>query len=185
TRVETPVVVSSGVVPSATVASVARNLMLAPDVADVRVGEPEDSQMIGVMLTAFPYVFCAAPGYLAAHGTPARPEDLRQHDCIVNRALTQEGQWRFGRGGETARLAPPARVSVIGDRPAAVFARAGLGVALCMRRAVEADLASGDLVAVLEDWNVYDRKVHALIPHRGLMPAKTRLLVDHLKRHLQ
>lgn len=42
TRVEVPVVVSSGVVSNAAVASVVRNLMQASDVAHVRVGEPDD-----------------------------------------------------------------------------------------------------------------------------------------------
>ncbi len=151
----------------------------------VRVGEPQDSQLIGVVLTAFPYVFCAAPDYLAERGRPETPEDLREHDCIVNTAITEDGKWRFAKGGSTLRLAPPARVVASNDTPVAVFVRAGLGIGLCMRRRIEPELADGRLVPLLEDWNAYDRKVHALIPHRAMMPAKTRLLLDHLRRHLR
>lgn len=147
----------------------------------VRVGAPEDSTLIGVTLGPYPYVFCAAPDYLRAHGRPEHPHALRAHRCIVNSALTNDGQWRFRRGDVELRVTPSACVRVNSNAPVVRFALDGHGIGLCMGQSVAADLAAGRLQAVLPDWNAYDRHVYALIPHRPLMPAKTRLFVDHLR----
>lgn len=151
----------------------------------VRLGEPEDSSLLAVRLTPFPYLLCAAPDYLARRGTPEAPEDLARHDCIVNATLAPAGQWVFERGGEAIRVGVPARVRVNSDGAAARFVRAGLGVGLCIRAPMAADLAAGRVVEVLAGLGAYDRRVFALIPHRSGMPRKTRLLLDHLKRRLR
>lgn len=154
------------------------------DVA-VRLGELSDSSLMAVRLTGFPYVLCASPGYLAARGTPRVPADLTAHDCIVNSPLAPSGQWSFLVDGALVRVSVKARALVNSNIPVAALARAGLGIGLSMRRPIEADLESGRLVAVLEDFNAYDRQVYAIVPHRTGLPAKTRLFVDFLRGYLR
>lgn len=149
----------------------------------IRVGEPEDSQLIGVALTPYPYVFCATPAYLEEYGRPQHPEELLHHDCIANQYLAQDGQWQFAKDGTRLKLRPAVRIVTSTDAVVRKFVRAGLGIGHCMRGPVEAELASGELQSVLDDWNIYNRKVYALYPHRSLLPIKTRLLLDHLKAH--
>ncbi|MEO0820110.1 MAG: LysR substrate-binding domain-containing protein [Pseudomonadota bacterium] len=151
----------------------------------LRIGVLEDSALVAVPLAPFPYVLCAAPAYLAVRGTPAVPEDLSAHDCVVNTPVAPNGQWSFLRDDRLERVSVPARVRVNGDGPAADFVRAGLGIGLVFRRPVEAELADGRLVPVLEAFHAYDRKVHAVVPHRVGMPAKTRLFLDFLRSRLR
>ena len=151
----------------------------------IRVGELRDSSLIAVKLISFPYVVCASPEYLERRGIPKEPEDLLTHDGIVNTAIAPNGQWVFERNGNVTRIAVPARFRVNSDAPAAAFVRAGLGVGLCIRHPLEADLAAGRIVPILEPFHAYDRDVFALIPHRTGMPAKTRLLIDFLKSRLR
>lgn len=151
----------------------------------VRVGLPEESSLVTVRLTSFPFVLCAAPGYLARRGTPETPHDLAGHDCILNTAVAPNGQWSFVVDGRTTRIAVPARVRVTSDPPVAAFVRAGLGIGLCFRRPVTGDLAAGRIVPVLERHHAYEREVFALLPHRRFMPAKVRLLLDFLKTRLR
>src|SRR5204862_102408 len=76
--------------------------------------------------------YCASPGYLARRGAPARPDDLRDHDCIVvasDGAAFGAVRWPFrGRSGE--RLVPVAgrlRLTSFAMARAAALAGGGVG----------------------------------------------------------
>nr|WP_246432298.1 LysR substrate-binding domain-containing protein [Xanthomonas theicola] len=38
--------------------------------------------LVARCIAAVPFVFCAAPGYLARAGTPTTPEQLKGHACL-------------------------------------------------------------------------------------------------------
>jgi DNA-binding transcriptional LysR family regulator len=52
-------------------------------------------------------VICAAPAYLARHGTPRAPEDLRAHNCITMQGIAPAADWPFNGGRD--------RIHVRGD----------------------------------------------------------------------
>ena len=57
--------------------------------AGVRLSEAIERHMVQVRLSdACRFVVVGAPGYLAHHGTPQRPEDLLRHACITFRVRT-------------------------------------------------------------------------------------------------
>ena len=46
-------------------------------------------------------VICAAPDYLAQHGTPQTPDDLVDHLCLSHTVWTARNEWRLpGAEGE-------------------------------------------------------------------------------------
>src|SRR3546814_2367166 len=49
-----------------------------------------------------PMRVCAAPDYLARHGTPRRVADLSNHNCLSYTLSPHQaqGRWAFGRDGE-------------------------------------------------------------------------------------
>lgn len=150
------------------------------DVA-VRVGELRESSLIARRLAALERVVVAAPAYLEAHGTPATPADLAQHEC-----LTMQGQdrWEFEgpHGQETVKVSGRF-VSTNGDamRDAAV---AGLGLAEKSTWNVRAELERGALVPVLPEYRLRSRAaIHALYPSRRQLSAKVRAFVDVLAEH--
>jgi len=151
----------------------------------LRLGVLDDSALLSVRLAPFPYVICAAPGYLARRGHPARPADLAPHDCIVNTSIAPHGKWTFRSDGRSHQVAVRSRIRVNSDATARQFTRAGLGVGLCIRAPLEEDFASGRLVPLLEPFLAYDRVVVALLPHRTGLPAKTRIFLDFLKHRLR
>ena len=59
----------------------------------IRIGRLTDSSLVARRLVDFPYLICAAQDYLERRGTPQEPAELAQHDCIVNSAISPEGQW--------------------------------------------------------------------------------------------
>jgi DNA-binding transcriptional LysR family regulator len=60
-----------------------------------------DSSLIARRIATYRFVVCGAPGYLAARGTPQRPDDLVHHNCLVYSQSGSGNEWRFaGPDGE-------------------------------------------------------------------------------------
>ncbi len=152
------------------------------DVA-IRVDDMPDSSLIVRKITDFPYLICASPDYLAAHGTPQHPDDLDRHKCVVLSSVNPTGHWSFTVDGETLRVQVPTRVRVNTARGVATLVRGGLGLGLCLWSTVCEDLTEGRLVRVLEDCEFYDRSIYAAYPHSRHLSGKVRVFVDHLIDH--
>ena len=46
-------------------------------------------------------MICAAPAYLARHGTPTHPQELREHAALTYGFLLTGNQWKLtGRDGD-------------------------------------------------------------------------------------
>lgn len=149
------------------------------DVA-IRVDDMPDSSLIVRKIVDFPYVLCGAPDYLARAGIPQTPDDLGDHACIVNTAISPTGQWAFNVGRDVRRVTVPARVKVNTARTTATLVRHGVGIGLCLWSNVADDLASGRMVRLLEPYDHYDRKIYAVYPHSRHLSGKVRAFVDHL-----
>lgn len=149
------------------------------DVA-VRVDDMPDSSLIVRRVTSFPFVICASPAYLEAHGVPEDPHDLRTHTCIVLSSVSPTAQWNFNVAGEVLRLPVEARVRANTARSVAQLVRDGVGVGLCLWSTVEEDLESGALVRLLRPYEHYDRSIYAAYPHSKHLSGKVRAFVDHL-----
>ena len=60
-----------------------------------RVGELKDSRLIARRIGTAHRAVLASPDYLARHGEPQHPADLRDHQCIVYTGLANLNEWRF------------------------------------------------------------------------------------------
>ena len=71
------------------------------DVA-VRISHLEDSTLVARQLALTTRVLVASPAYLARAGTPTRPADLAQHNCLLYvQGHTVRDEWTFRQGGTT------------------------------------------------------------------------------------
>ncbi len=149
----------------------------------VRVGRLPDSSLVARKLDDIQMVLCAAPAYLAQRGTPAIPEDLHRHDCLVFSDAPGPVDWRFQSG--TARL----RVSVTGrlwtnSLDALVSASIeGAGIVRAPAWQVAAHLDAGRLQPVLESYAPAATPVHVLFERAKLSSPKIRTFVDYLVGH--
>ena len=64
----------------------------------------EDSSLVARRLMTLEHVLCAAPAYLARHGEPASPADLRGHECVQFTLSGHADEWTFQRAGQTQRV---------------------------------------------------------------------------------
>ena len=121
----------------------------------VRVADLVPSDMIAVSL-GHPqrYAVVGSPSYFERYEKPRVPPDLLKHNCI--RVRLPDGalfRWRFEKRGEAVQIdvRGPITLDEASLARAAVIESTGLGY--FMEQDVIADIESGRLIRVLEDWN--------------------------------
>jgi len=162
---------------------------LIDDSYDVAIhsGQIPNSSMVGKRLREIQRVLCATPDYLAAHGEPARPEDLADHDCLVH-SVNEPKNWFFRRGANL--VAQPVHSRVESDNYAVLLelARRSMGIVRLGENLVLDDLRAGRLVQVLASYKcVYPNgerpSLWILYPNRRV-PYRTRLFIDFMIKSL-
>src|SRR5665213_2877242 len=123
------------------------------DVA-IRAGLPEKATLSHRLLGAPPAVLCATPAYLQRRGTPARPEDLRNHDLLTPATDSAEFRLQLSRGSQRAEVRVAAKLTVSDPAVLHGACAAGLGVALLPEFLCRQGLATGRLKLVLPDWTL-------------------------------
>jgi DNA-binding transcriptional LysR family regulator len=149
----------------------------------VRIGELADSRLVARRITSYRYVLCASPDYIARAGAPETPDALAGHVCVVNSAISPTNQWQFLVDGERRSVSIRPRIRVNCARPVRSLALAGYGIGLCLLPTVRDDIATGQLLRLLEAHGAYDRSVYAVYPQSRYLPAKLRAFLDHLVDH--
>jgi DNA-binding transcriptional LysR family regulator len=119
--------------------------------------------------------------YLKTRGTPQHPDDLVQHECLVMRyGLTTDREWPFLIDGKERRIiARGHRIANDGEL-VRVWCRNGLGIARKSRLDVEADLKTGNLVEVLQDFSSGDTALQIVYPATQAQPKRVRLLIERI-----
>jgi DNA-binding transcriptional LysR family regulator len=146
------------------------------DVA-VRIGALDDSSLVVRRLASCPMLICAAPGYVARHGAPRRPEDLRQHRCLLYSYDRSGDHWRF-EGGEEVQVS--GNLTANNGDALLVAALAGQGIILQPGFIVGDALQEGRLVRLLPDHSIRSIDVHAVFPSARHLSLKVRRFVDFL-----
>lgn len=151
--------------------------------AGIRFGLEMAQDMIAVPLAdAVEYAVVGSPGYVAAHGVPKHPDDLLSHDCIRHRFPGGSiFMWRFARNGQEVALTPNGRLTVNHAHYARTAAEAGSGLARLALPYVEAELAEGRLVRVLEDWSPTLGNWHLYYPSRRQQPPAFSAFLNYIR----
>src|SRR5205814_8699910 len=95
----------------------------------------------------------AAPSYLAKHGTPEHPQDLREHNCIRMRFPSGGTMpWRFERKGKRLEVAVEGSVITNDPRLGTELAVNGEGIFYTGMMFAQPFIAERKLVPLLQDW---------------------------------
>ena len=147
----------------------------------VRVGTAGSENLVARKLGETQLVPCAAPVYLAAHGTPQVPEDLERHNCLTYEYVTPRNLWRFrdASGRERAVRVSGTLHTNNGDLLAETAAR-GAGIVFEPAFIVGPDVRAGRLVPLLQDFMAPPLPIYAVYPSRKHLSAKVRGFVEFL-----
>jgi len=151
---------------------------------DVRVGDEIAPNLIARRLMDNHRILCAAPGYLARHGTPKTLQELRGHQCLAIKERDHPfGVWRLrGRSGEeTVKVSGP--LSTNHGEIALRWAVEGAGIVLRSLWDVQPHLDAGSLVQVLPEYT-QEANVWAVYPQRLAGSGKLRVCVEFLEQQL-
>ncbi len=148
--------------------------------AAVRISRLRDSSLVARKLADVRLLTFAAPAYLAAHGTPRRPEDLADHEAVIDLNLPNPTVWTFQRGNERVEVAIKGRLRLSSGQACVGAAEAGFGVARLPAFIVAASLRTGRLDTVLDAFEPAPISVHVVYPAAKHLAAKTRAFIDFL-----
>lgn len=148
----------------------------------VRIGAQIGAGLTAHRLATSGRVLCAAPGYLARHGTPQTLADLARHQLL---AATGQLPWELDGPEGTVLWPGHSRVRTNSSEVVRELATGGCGIALRSLWDVSTELASGALVRVLPQYQgsqaVGIFAVHAPMP---VVPVHLAALIDHLRANL-
>jgi DNA-binding transcriptional LysR family regulator len=124
-------------------------------------------------------LLCASPGYLSRHGTPRRPDDLRQHHCLAFAHWVHKDRWRLiGPRGEV-RVTVPSTLTINNGEALRQAALAGAGILMQSDLLLHDDLRTGRLVRVLPRYAPPPRPAHLVYLPDRRHAAKVRCFVDY------
>ncbi|TVT85175.1 LysR family transcriptional regulator [Pseudomonas sp. H3(2019)] len=153
------------------------------DVA-IRLGNSEPSNLIARPLEDYTLTMCASPAYLARRGTPQKPEELADHDCLAfaypagDEWRSVEKQWRLsGPDGEIV-VAVSGPMLINSSSGLHQAARTGMGVVMLPDALVDQDLREGKLVALMQDYQLPRRPMNLIYAQDRYRLPKLRSFVE-------
>ncbi len=158
----------------------------------VRIGTLGLQNLVARKLGESRMIACASPAYLAARGTPQRPEDLVKHNCLTYAYGPPVGQWTFrGAGvatenGRAGKVGAEIVVRVAGNLHSnngdmlVAAAAEGAGIAWEPSFIVAPQLREDRLVPILAAFESPPLDIWAVYPSRRHLSAKVRVFIDFL-----
>jgi DNA-binding transcriptional LysR family regulator len=157
----------------------------------VRVGDLPDSSLVSIRLADNRRLCVASPNYLRRHGSPRHPSELVKFDCLtLSSDASQTRGWAFQipldppEPGmtELIHLRPGGPLDCSDGQVLREWCLAGYGIAWRSTWEVEADIAAGRLVAVLEEFAAPPNGIYAVFPQRKHLALRVRLWIEFLKQ---
>lgn len=126
----------------------------------------------------------AAPGYLAEHGAPKKPQDLAHHECLGYAARGENQSWHFMVDGRLEPVHVRCRFSANNGDALMAAAAGGLGITVQPDFIADDYLMDGRVERILEHHQPPLMGVYAVLPSNRHVPHRVRVLMDHLANQL-
>jgi DNA-binding transcriptional LysR family regulator len=150
------------------------------DVA-IRIGRLDSPGLVTRRLAPCRMVVCASPGYLARHGTPRKPDDLRRAQRLAFSEAVSAGDWTLSDAkGRAHVIDGPCRMTANNTQMLLASALAGAGIAYGPTFVFGEHIRRGELVALLPAYRTVDLTIQAVYPSARRIPLKVRRFVDYL-----
>lgn len=124
----------------------------------------------------------ASPAYLARRGVPRAPADLLQHDSIIYGQSSGGQEWLFRRGASETSVYLRARLKLSAAEGVREAVLAGQGFAIASRWMFAPELASGEVVNILDEWTLPPLDLWVVFPSGRLTSAKARAFIKWFEK---
>jgi LysR family transcriptional regulator, regulator for bpeEF and oprC len=165
-------------------------LDLVADEIDValRIGDLPDSTLKARLLASWPAYVFAGEGYLARHGEPLSPEELKDHRALV---VSKHRRKHNGYGwtltdGQQQKEFEVKPVAIANDPELLVTMLASdQGLMLASDVMIHCCLRSANVRRVLGSWRGLDVRLNAVYVDGTVLSPKVRAFVDFVTEHMQ
>jgi len=159
-----------------------RNIDLIEAGIDValRMGELMDSSLTAKRIGRSPRRVVGTPAYFKAKGVPREPADLTKHQAVVYDQGGGGTAWTFRRGNSKISIHIDGRLRVSAAEGVRAGVLAGLGLAVASEWMFAPELQSGEVNAVLNDWQLPMVDLWAVFPTGRQASAKARTFVTFI-----
>ncbi|MEM8977010.1 MAG: LysR family transcriptional regulator [Pseudomonadota bacterium] len=171
------------------------DLILANDFLDLnqsqidvalRVGTLPDSGLIAKKLANAPQAIVASPKYLERKGMPEHPNEFQAHDHVFFSAGSRQQHLELtAPGGSMLRVSRPHGVAINSVRSAVNAVTGGLGIYSGPLWAVAEEIARGNLVEVLADYEQNQLPFYAVRLPATVVPARIATFILHVSERIQ
>ncbi|MFX4307729.1 LysR family transcriptional regulator [Acinetobacter soli] len=153
----------------------------------IRITDHPPGGLMGRRLIEINHLLCATPQYLAEHGTPEQPQDLKQHLCIYLGEQPSDSKWKFQQGSKTITVQVSGRYSANHTGIRLDAALKHIGIASLPYFVARHALQDGRLIQVLPDWyfkTYYSGDAWLLYPPTRHLPPKLSVFIQFLAEKL-
>jgi LysR family transcriptional regulator for bpeEF and oprC len=149
------------------------------DVA-VRVGKMNSPEIIAKQIAASRLLTCCSPKYLAQHGMPRTPEELRKHRLLghLRGDASRPADWQFKQDDGVRSLKLPMALSFNTVDALTVSALEGQGMVQQLDLLVSSYLNEGRLVEVLREYSCEGPPLSVIYPKATQHLAKVRVFAE-------
>ena len=149
--------------------------------AAVRIGRIGSLNLVGRKIGETRLVCCAAPSYLARHGTPKKPADLAAHACLTYEYSPSKNVWPFhDRQGQDRSVKVDGPVHANSGQFLEAVAAAGLAIVCEPDFIVRSNVRAGALVPILRAYPLPPSDIQVVYPSRRHLSAKVRAFTEFL-----
>ncbi|HWX47770.1 MAG TPA: LysR family transcriptional regulator [Roseomonas sp.] len=147
------------------------------------IGELPDSSLIARRIVTMRWIICAAPAYLAEHGTPATPAELAEHECLNFNKRMPWSTWTFRDSEHSVRrIRAGGSVTANQGQMLMALALAGVGIARLGEFQIAGDLAAGRLVRLFpEHESRMEESIYAVHQSKRHVSQRVRVFLDFLE----
>ena len=150
----------------------------------LHIGEIDSVGLVARPLRPYRRILAAAPGYLARHGQPERPEQLKTHSCLGLSYWRHHDRWHLlGPEGELCVVPVTGRFSANQGSALRTAALHGAGIVLQPEALLADDIAAGRLLPVLPAWSYKSTPMYLIYAQDSRPTAKLRSVIDLLLKH--
>ena len=157
----------------------------------VRIGDLPDSGLIARRIGTSHRMLMAHRDYLRLAskgvGVPVNPHDLQSHECIVYTGMANSNVWTFTAGSgasEAMGTAKSVRVEGHIQTNSSEVIRSsvisGMGIGYSPTWLFESELASGEVVRVMPEWDSPQSPIHLVSPPERKHSAKVKAFFAHV-----
>jgi DNA-binding transcriptional LysR family regulator len=148
----------------------------------IRIGGALDPSFVAVRLASNRRVVCATPAYFERCGVPRTLDELARHNCLAfNLQGGQQRGWYFQKDGKPVTIKVDGKLDCNDGELLHRWASEGLGLAWRSTWEIQAQLASGELITVLDDYALPAYDIMAVYMQQRHLPARVRAFIQALK----